>query len=89
MNLEWKYFQIVENDADNEYLYVILLNISDLLAFFELIFHKKKPKKTGEVEYENKVNKFSLKKYLIFFLVFLFWNFLQEYYFIFFINHSI
>ena len=48
MYIEWDYFQIVENDADNEYYYVIFLNIADLLSFFGLLFNlitKKKSKK--------------------------------------------
>ena len=48
MYIEWDYSQIVENDADNEYYYVIFLNIADLLFFFELLFNliiKKKSKK--------------------------------------------
>ena len=39
MYIEWDYFQIVKNDADNEYLYVLFLNISDLLSFFELLYN--------------------------------------------------
>ena len=48
MYIEWDYSQIVENDADNEYYYVIFLNIADLLSFFGLLFNlitKKKSKK--------------------------------------------
>lgn len=36
---EWDYFQIVKNsDAINEYIYMILLNISDLLAGFLVLY---------------------------------------------------
>ena len=33
-----KYYNIVENDAINEYIYVILLNISDLLSGFLVLY---------------------------------------------------
>ena len=37
--LSWnKYYNIVINDAINEYIYVILLNFSDLLAGFLVIY---------------------------------------------------
>ena len=36
---EWDFFQIVENDADNEYLYIIFLNLADLLSFFQMPCH--------------------------------------------------
>jgi len=35
MYFKWDYFQITKNDYDNEYLYIIFLNISDLIAFFQ------------------------------------------------------
>ena len=35
----WNYFRIIEkNDAMNEYIYLILLNIADLLAGFLVIY---------------------------------------------------
>ena len=37
-NLEWEYFQIIKNDAINEYIYLMLLNISDLLAGFLVLY---------------------------------------------------
>ena len=38
VNLQWDYFRIIENDAINEYIFLILLNISDLLAGFLVIY---------------------------------------------------
>jgi hypothetical protein len=35
MYLFWDdYFQFVEDDDDNEYIYLLLLNVADLLSFF-------------------------------------------------------
>ena len=34
--LKWDFFQIVEDDAENEYFYIIFLTIADLLSFFIL-----------------------------------------------------
>ena len=45
-----KYFNIVINDAINEYIYVILLNISDLLAGFLVLYINYTMKKKGTIE---------------------------------------
>ena len=37
-NLEWEYFQIIKNEAINEYIFLTLLNISDLLAGFLVLY---------------------------------------------------
>jgi len=37
-NLEWEYFQIIKNEAINEYIFLALLNISDLLAGFLVLY---------------------------------------------------
>ena len=42
------YFQFVEDDDDNEYIYLLLLNVADLLSFF-LLFRKICSK--GKIEY--------------------------------------
>ena len=39
--LEWDYFQLTEDAADNEYLYIGLLVFSDLFSFFELFRYEK------------------------------------------------
>ena len=36
----WDYYQLTENNADNEYLYIILGNLSDFLSFFELFYER-------------------------------------------------
>ena len=56
--LSWnKYYNIVINDAINEYIYVILLNISDLLAGFLVIYINCAMKKKGTIEnVENTIN---------------------------------
>ena len=70
MYIEWDYFQIVENDADNEYLYILFLNIADLLSFFELLYNLITKKKNKESKYGNKVNTIPFHRYLIFFAIF-------------------
>ena len=45
-----KYFNIVINDAINEYIYVILLNISDLIAGFLVLYINYTMKKKGTIE---------------------------------------
>ena len=85
MYIEWDYFQIVENDADNEYLYLLFLNIADLLSFFELLYNLITKKKNKESKYGNKVNRITFKRYLFFF-PYLDLIFLQECYFMYFIN---
>ena len=85
MYIEWDYFQIVENDADNEYLYILFLNIADLLSFFELLYNLITKKKNKESKYGNKVNRITFKRYLFFF-PYLDLIFLQECYFMYFIN---
>jgi hypothetical protein len=58
MYLGWnKYYNIVINDAINEYIYVILLNISDLLAGLLVIYINCAMKKKGTIEnLENTIN---------------------------------
>ena len=50
MYLKWdEYYNIVINDAINEYIYVILLNISDLLAGFLVLYINSTIKKKKEI----------------------------------------
>jgi len=60
MYLKWdEYYNIVINDAINEYIYVILLNISDLLAGFLVLYShcSSKSKKVKENKESNdKIN---------------------------------
>ena len=65
MYLLWNdYFQFVEDDGDNEYIYLLLLNVADLLSFFLLL---RKICLKGKIEYENVTNMNKKKKiaYLI------------------------
>ena len=39
MYLRWENFQLTEKDSDNEYLYVIFMDISDLLAIFPTLIN--------------------------------------------------
>ena len=39
MYLRWENFQLTEKDSDNEYLYVIFMDISDLLAIFPTLLN--------------------------------------------------
>ena len=51
MYLKWDSFKLLEDDAEDEYLFVIFLNISDLFSFFGLIveyFQQKCSKKEEE-----------------------------------------
>ena len=66
MYQKWDFFQLSENDADNEYLYIIFLNISDLLSFLIILYHTKCQKK---IQYQNKINE--KRKYLKFFGLFI------------------
>ena len=50
MYFKWDYFQLTKNDYDNEYLYIIFLNISDLIAFFPIIINYIKRKVNKNVE---------------------------------------
>ena len=51
---EWEYFRIVTDDAINEYIYLFLLNISDLLAgFFVLYINYSSKKKKVQHESDN------------------------------------
>ena len=51
MYLKWdQYYNIVINDAINEYIYVILLNISDLLAGFLVLYIKCSLKKKNIIQ---------------------------------------
>ena len=53
MYLKWDLFQIAENDADNEYLYVIFLTLADLLSLFVSIYQKIFKKVPNESRYGN------------------------------------
>ena len=68
--LHWDTFQMTEKDSDNEYLYILFLNCSDLLSFFELFFHNKCRNLCSDVE-ENLVNKIEIKTYIKFIFIFL------------------
>ena len=56
MYLNWKIFEIVEKDAINEYLYVIMLNISDLLAGFLVLYIHYSFKKKNPVENNDNIS---------------------------------
>ena len=45
MELEWDFFKFTKEDSDDEYIYIILMNISDFLSFFELFHHRRERKK--------------------------------------------
>ena len=49
MYLKWNYFSIAKKDSINEYIYVILLNISDLLAGFLVLYINSTIKKKKEI----------------------------------------
>jgi hypothetical protein len=44
------------NDSDNEYLYIIFLNISDLLSYLILIYEKLRFRCKKSIENENEIN---------------------------------
>ena len=67
MYLKWDLFQIAENDADNEYLYVIFLTLADLLSLFVSIYQKIFKKVPNESRYGNVINKKTWKYYLMLF----------------------
>ena len=67
MYLKWDLFQITENDADNEYLYIIFLTIADLFSIFVLIFQKIFKIVPTESRYGNVVNQKTWKYYLMLF----------------------
>ena len=51
MYLSWdQFYNIVSNDAINEYIYIILLNIADLLAGFLVLYINCSLKKKGIVD---------------------------------------
>ena len=50
----WNYFRIIEkNDAMNEYVYLILLNIADLLAIFLVLYIRSSLRKEPVVHYND------------------------------------
>ena len=53
MYFEWDYFQLIKNDSDNEYLYIIFLAISDILAIFPKLYFYIKHKKEEIKERNN------------------------------------
>ena len=57
LNLGWHFFQFNDSDADDEYIYVILQNISDFLSYFELLLHIKKQKKIDYEVTDSEINK--------------------------------
>ena len=67
MYLKWDLFQITENDADNEYLYIIFLTIADLFSIFVLIFQKIFKIVPNESRYGNVVNQRTWKYFLMLF----------------------
>ena len=63
MYLHWKSFKMSPSDVHNEYIYVVLLNISDLLAIFLVLyikwtFRKKNQTKAIKIEKSNSGIKF-------------------------------
>lgn len=71
MYIEWDLFQFTDNDANDEYIYIILLVLSDYLSFIELSIpwiYKKfeecciKKIKTQEEEKKEKLNKEEVEK---------------------------
>ena len=50
MYFKWDYFQLTKKDSDNEYLYVIFFNISDLFAFIPLLINYYREKKSQKEE---------------------------------------
>ena len=67
---EWDFIQIVENDADNEYLYIIFLNLADLLSFFEMPCHNQCRNLCSDVK-DNPVNRCDIKTVVKLFVIFL------------------
>ena len=57
MYIDWDYFQIAEEDSNNEYLYIFFQNIADFLALFLLLKYIKRDK-NKKVEYKNKHNRY-------------------------------
>ena len=57
MYLRWDFFQIIEEDSINEYLYVIMLNIADLLAGFLVLYINCSLKKKSSEENKKNENK--------------------------------
>ena len=58
MYLRWKSYKMSSSDVQNEYIFVVLLNISDLLAVFLVLYikwtlRKLAPTKTKEIEKKN------------------------------------
>ena len=61
MYLQWNYFSILKRDSTNEYIYVILLDIADLLAGFLVLYINstlKKKKEVGVYSDDNTSNSF-------------------------------
>ena len=58
MYFKWDYFQLVEIDSDNEYLYAIFLTIGDLFAFIPILYGniREKINKKKEEEIKTIVN---------------------------------
>ena len=50
MYFKWEYFQLVEIDSDNEYLYVIFLSIADLFAFIPILINYYRERINQKVE---------------------------------------
>ena len=54
----WDFFQLTGNDGNDEYLYIIYLNISDWFAYPELLLYTKGcKKKDNQIKYSNPINK--------------------------------
>ena len=56
LNLGWHFFQFNDNDADDEYIYVILQNFSDFFSYLELILHIRKQKQIDSSAITNNDN---------------------------------
>ena len=75
MYLKWDYFKMSESDVQNEYIYVVLLTIADLLSFFLVLYikfsfkkeeyKKKKIDKAVELIYETPTDEGNKQKNLI------------------------
>ena len=78
MFIRWDFFQLTGNDGNDEYLYIIYLNISDWFAYPELLLHLKGcKKKDNQIKYINRYNKKAKIKYYIF-IVFAFLDLLAK-----------
>ena len=54
-DFNWDYYQLTENNADNEYLYIVFGNISDFLSFFGLLYERIKKCQNDKEKKEDKI----------------------------------